>query len=275
MVMDTVQEQQIMVCFPLMSKTKTETQSSAETSQKVGIIWGRMDRHKGGQRPILSQLHIVRAAIEIADTEGIQELSIRHMAAKLGVSKTALYWYVESKEDVLDLMIDAVYAEMVFPQPSSGSWRTDCIILAKQVRTVMRCHPWLAPLSSNRPLLGPNALKMHEYLLATLNPLALDLSMTLGIVEIIGVYLRGFVQKEVGEAEVQRRSGLSEEEWCVSIAPYIQKQIVENPQYPHLGYAFLHAQEWDDDRRFEFGLTCLLDGVAAQILQAQGEKRDE
>src|SRR5215831_15216506 len=140
--MDTVQEP--VICFLLMSKAKTEIRSSSETRHAPGIIWARLDRHKRGQRPALSREHIVRAAIDIADAEGIQELSIRHLAASLGVSKTALYWYVESKEDVLDLMIDAVYAEIVFPQQSSGSWRTDCTKLANQVRTVMRCHPWFA-----------------------------------------------------------------------------------------------------------------------------------
>src|SRR5262245_20763485 len=98
----------------LMNKAKNETQSPSETSQKSGIIWAREPRRKQGQHPPLSREHIVRAAIEIADAEGIQPLSIRHLAVKLGVSTMALYWYVESKEDVLDLMVDTVYAEITF-----------------------------------------------------------------------------------------------------------------------------------------------------------------
>jgi AcrR family transcriptional regulator len=258
-----------------MNKAKTETQSSSETSKKTGNIWLREPRRKQGQHPLLSRGHIVRAAIDIADMEGIQALSIRHVAAKLGVSTMALYWYVESKEDVLDLMVDTVYAEITFSQLPSESWRTDCMMLATQVRKVMRSHPWLASLSSNRPLLGPNALKLHECLLATLSALALDKSMTLAIAEMIGVYVRGFVQKELGESEARRRSGLSEEEWRVSVAPYIQKQVVESPHYPQLAQYFLHAQEWDDDKRFMFGLTCLLDGVVTQVLQARGKAQEQ
>jgi AcrR family transcriptional regulator len=259
----------------LMNKAKTEIPSSSETGHAPGIIWAREPRRKQGQHPPLSREHIVRAAIDLADAEGIQALSFRRMAAKLGVSTMALYWYVESKEDVLDLMVDAVYAEMAFSQPSSGSWRTDCMMLATQVRKVMRSHPWLASLSSNRPLLGPNALKLHECVLTTLSALALDKSMTLAIAEMIGVYVRGFVQKELGEAEARRRSGLSEDEWRVSVAPYIQKQVIESTDYPSLAQFFLHAQEWDDDKRFTFGLTCLLDGVVTQVLQARGKEQDQ
>jgi len=87
--------------------------------------------------------------------------------------------------------------------------------------------------------------------------------------------VRGFVQKELGEAEAQRRSGLSEDEWRVSVAPYIQKQVIESPYYPHLAQFFLHAQEWDDDKRFTFGLTCLLDGVVTQVLQAREKEQDQ
>ena len=264
-----------MIYSLLMNKTKTETQSSSETSQKPGIFWAREPRRKQGQHPHLSREHIVRAAIEIADEEGIQALSFRRMAAKLGVSTMALYWYVDSKEDVLDLMVDAVYAEMTFPQPSSESWWADCMILATQVRKVMQRHPWLASLSNNRPLLGPNALKLHECLLTTLSTLALDKSMTLAIAEMIGVYVRGFVQKELGEAEARYRSGLSEDEWRVSVAPYIQKHVIESSDYPTLAQFFLHAEEWDDDKRFTFGLTCLLDGVVTQVLQARWKEQDQ
>src|SRR5215467_14608745 len=117
----------------LMNKAKPETRKASETRHTPGLIWAREPRRNQDQHPPLSREQIVRAAIEIADAEGIQALSIRRMAAKLGVSTMALYWYVESKEDVLDLMVDAVYAEMAFSQPSSGSWRTDCMMLATQV----------------------------------------------------------------------------------------------------------------------------------------------
>lgn len=197
----------------------------------------------------------------------METLSIRQIASKLGVSTMALYWYVESKDDVLDLMIDAVYAEIEFPPQPSIDWRADCSNLAKHVRMVMRRHPWLAALSSNRPLLGPNALKLHEYLLATLSLLGLNPHITLGFAEIVGLYLRAFVLQELGEVEAQRRSGLSENEWRMSVDPYIHDHVIASGQYPHLAYYFGHVKEWDDETRFEFGLEFLLDSISARAQQ--------
>jgi AcrR family transcriptional regulator len=250
-----------------MKKTKTDPASTAQTSLKPGIIWARPGSRKRSPRPSLSREQIVRAAIDIADAEGMGALSIRQIASKLGVSTMALYWYVESKEDVLDLMIDAVYAEIEFPPQPSTDWRADCASLAKRVRTVMRRHPWLAALSSNRPLLGPNALKLHEYLFATLSLLGLGPHITLGLVEVVGAYLRGFVQQELGEAQAQRRSGLSETEWRMSVDPYIHDHVIASGQYPHLGYYFSHVEKWDNDKRFDFGLDFLLDSISVRAQQ--------
>jgi AcrR family transcriptional regulator len=257
-----------------MKKTKVDPPATVQTSLKPGIIWASAGSRKRGPRPSLNREQIVRAAIDIADAEGMETLSIRQIASKLGVSTMALYWYVESKNDVLDLMIDAVYAEIEFPPQPSTDWRADCTNLAKHVRTVMRRHPWLAALSSNRPLLGPNALKLHEYLLATLSLLGLDPHITLGLVEIVGVYLRGFVQQELGEAEAQRRSGLSENEWRMSVDPYIHDHVIASGQYPHLAYYFSHVEEWDDDKRFDFGLEFLLDSMSARAQQLRVAEHD-
>jgi len=250
-----------------MKKTKTDSASTAQTSPKLGIIWARSGKSKRSPRPSLSREQIVRAAIDIADAEGMETLSIRQIAAKLGVSTMALYWYVESKDDVLDLMIDAAYAEIQFPPQPSTDWRADCTNLAKHVRTVMRRHPWLAALSSNRPLLGPNALKLHEYLFATLSLLGLNPQITLELVDVVGAYLRGFVQQELGEAEAQRRSGLSETEWRMSVDPYIHDHVIASGQYPHLADYFSHVEKWDNDKRFDFGLDFLLDSMSVRAQQ--------
>jgi AcrR family transcriptional regulator len=266
----------IELCYALlMKKMKTDPPSTLQASPKPGIIWARSGSGKRGLRPSLSREQIVRAAIDIADMEGIETLSIRRIASKLGVSTMALYWYAASKDDVLDLMIDAVYAEIRFPPQPSADWRADCTELARHVRNVMRRHPWLAALSSNRPLLGPNALKLHEYLLATLSLLGLNPRVTLGLAEIVGAYLRGFVQKELGEAEAQRRSGLSKDEWRVSVAPYIHDHVIASGHYPHLAYYFSHVEEWDDEKRFDFGLDFLLDSISTQALHLRGAEHND
>jgi hypothetical protein len=117
-------------------------------------------------------------------------------------------------------------------------------------------------------------LKLHEYLLATLSLLGLNPRVTLGLAEILGAYLRGFVQKELGEAEAQRRSGLSEDEWRVSVAPYIHDHVIASGHYPYLAYYFSHVEEWNDEKRFDFGLDFLLDSISAQALQLRGAEHN-
>src|SRR5262249_60636194 len=123
------------------------------------LDWGRPQRRGRGQRPSLSREEIVRAAIELADAEGLEALTMRRLATQLRAGAMSLYWYVPTKEDLLDLMLDAAFGEVELPERPSGDWRADLHLFAHRMLGVLRRHTWLPSLTSSQPLPGPNALR--------------------------------------------------------------------------------------------------------------------
>jgi AcrR family transcriptional regulator len=239
-------------------------QSSEESSAPepfAGLIWARPERPRPA-RPALSRERIVQVALELADAEGIDAISTRRIAAVLSVTAMALYGYIERKEDVFDLMIDAVYGEVPVPLPGPRDWRSQLHEIAVQRRAMMRRHPWFASLSGHRAVLGPNALKQTDYLLEILSRPGFDMATSMSLLGMFNAYIVGFVLGEMGEAEAQRRTGLSEQEWQRQMAPYVQEQIIASGRYPHLALALV-GEERSSDESFLFGLTRLLEGIAA------------
>jgi hypothetical protein len=88
-------------------------------------IWIRPVRQPQSQRPALAREQIVRAAVELADAEGMEAVTMRRLAKNLGVGAMSLYWHVPNKEDLLDLMLDAAFGEVELPERPAGNWRTD------------------------------------------------------------------------------------------------------------------------------------------------------
>jgi AcrR family transcriptional regulator len=110
---------------------------------------------------------ITEAAIQIADQEGLDAVSMRRVAARLGTGAASLYRYVDNRDDLLDLMIDATAAEYRFTAPS-GDWLADLLHIGEQARSIMRHHNWLPSLVITRSVLGPNGIILLEHVLAAL-----------------------------------------------------------------------------------------------------------
>lgn len=240
--------------------------------KQVDLVWARPERRAQGQKPALTREQIVRATIEIADADGAQAISMRRIAAKLGVGTMSLYWHVSSKQDLLDLALDAIFGEVAPPDRLSGDWRADLRAIAFLLRATLRRHPWLVSFIFGRPPLGPNGLRNIETGLSALDHLGLDTTIALGILATVNTYVVGFVMNETAEEEVRRRSGLTEAEWQVAIAPYVRRLIASN-QFPHLERVIsattqADAEDLDNDASFAFGLDCLLDGIAVRITAA-------
>jgi AcrR family transcriptional regulator len=231
-------------------------------------------RQAQSQRPSLAREQIVRAAIELADAEGLEALTMRRLATKLGVGAMSLYWHIPKKEDLLDLMLDAALGEVELPEPPSGGWRADLRLFAHHMLGVLRRHTWLPPLISSRPLPGPNALRYVEVFLSELDGLGLDFNTSRGILSAVDAYVDGFAQREAASEEVRQRTGMPEAEWHAALAAYFQ-QILLSGQYPTLARIIARNAEIDADSSFEFGLECLLDGIAVRIAAARRDCGNE
>lgn len=130
-------------------------------------IWMRPERAAAGRPAQHSRAEITAAAIGIADREGLDAVSMRRVAAELGTGAASLYRYVDTREELLDLMSDATAAEYSLPG-AGDDWLAGLLAMADQARAIMRRHAWLPGLALTRPVIGPNGLTVLEHYLALL-----------------------------------------------------------------------------------------------------------
>jgi AcrR family transcriptional regulator len=225
-----------------------------------GLVWNRDRRTPRRQAPSVDQ--IVARAIAIADAEGADALSMRRVAADLGSGTASLYRYVASRDELLDLMIDAVRGEEE-PPTLSGDWRIDLTNVARRLRAALLRHPWLGSELTGRPTLGPNSLRHADVALGAAAALTPDITLAANVVDAALAYVFGAVAGELAEVQAQRRTGLTQEQWQASVGPYI-REVIDSEAYPHFARRVVEAEDPDPEQRFEFGLACVLDGVAAR-----------
>jgi AcrR family transcriptional regulator len=177
------------------------------TEASSDVIWMRPERAATGRPAGHSRQEITAAAIEIADREGLEAVSMRRVAASLGTGAASLYRYVDTREDLLDLMIDATATEYDLAAPT-GDWLADLLGIGEQARAIMRRHRWLPSLLITRSVLGPNGLILLEHVLEVLagHPAGLPLKL-----EAFGVFSAAtalFVHNEItgGSARQQRNA---------------------------------------------------------------------
>ena len=171
-----------------------------------GVIWMRPEHAATGRPAKRSRDEITAAALAIADREGLDAVSMRRVAADLGTGAASLYRYVETREDLLDLMIDATGAEYVFLR-ASGDWLADVLEIGDQARAIMRRHPWLPSLLITRSVLGPNGLVLLEHVLDALAPHPAGTAAKLEAFAMLSTVTAVFVHNELtGGSDRQQRN---------------------------------------------------------------------
>ncbi|MFH8981980.1 TetR/AcrR family transcriptional regulator [Streptomyces varsoviensis] len=236
------------------------------------LVWERPEPRSRPKPSLLSRDRIVRAAVELADAGGLDAVSLREVAAALDTGPVRLYRYLSTEEELLDLMVDAVYGEIIAPEPSAGpaspggDWRRDLRSHAHRSRVAALRHEWFADLLGGRPHLGPNALADFEASLAALRraPGFEGIDTVLAAVDAVDAYLVGAVRKEVAEARAERTTGPDEQQWQAAAGPYIGRMLATG-RYPTLSEAVVDAAARDADTVFDTGLTYVLDGIAARL----------
>jgi AcrR family transcriptional regulator len=171
-----------------------------------GPIWLRPERAMSGRPARRSRSQIADAAIAIADREGLDAVSMRRVAAELGTGAASLYRYVDTRDDLLDLMSDAVGAEYDLAGPT-GDWLADLVSVGEQARAIMLRHPWLAGLLPSRSPLGPHGLDLLEYVLTVLAGHPAPTSAKIEAFAMMTAIAAVFVQAEaVGNSGVRQRN---------------------------------------------------------------------
>jgi AcrR family transcriptional regulator len=234
------------------------------TDEPPPIIWARLSSQGRGPVRTLDHAAITTAAIALADEDGVDAVSMRKVAARMDHSPMALYRHVGSKDDLTELMYDAVLGELDLTGMPSGSWRADLARLAREMRRLNHAHPWIARFG-HRPTLGPNARQFLETGLACVDGLGLDIDAMLDLLSTALQFTRGYVQQELGEVEAQRQSGLDFAAYQRRTGPYIARLLAEG-RLPYLRRLIIEAEDVPDpDVVFERRLAMVLDGLAAGV----------
>src|SRR5437667_4784265 len=231
----------------------------------------RGQRHPPRRAATLSRDEIVRTAIRVADAEGAEAVNMRRIARELGSGTMSLYWHVASKDELLDMMIDAIVGEAQAPEPS-GDWRADLRAGACTTRDALHRHQWAVNFMSTRPPGGPKMLRNLERSLGALDGLGLDKATALTILMAVTTYVLGAVLREQQEANGERHMAelfedVPEAEKQAMIRGFVQR-IRASGHFPQMVAMLDEGVDPDAaetrDERFEFGLDCLLDGIAAR-----------
>jgi len=243
------------------------------STRASGPIWARPE--PGGRRPRFTRQQIAAVALAIADAEGFGAVSMRRVAAELGAGTMTLYYYVRSKDELLDLMDDAIMAEVLIPDgelPTSG-WREALSEIARRTRALFVRHPW-ALLSLREAWMGPNAMRHFEQSLAAVADAPLDVAGRLELLTIVDDYVFGHALRR-GET---RTRAAAEGEGAEAALEFAVTQF-KSGSYPHLQALIGDADPRDaaaenaaavmDERQselqFERGLRDLLDGAALRM----------
>jgi len=258
---------------------------SAREAAREDRIAGHVQRHKarGAQPPRrdrgLSREEIVSAAIAVADAEGPEAISMRRIAREVGAGVMSLYWYVASKEELLDLMLDAIEAEIEVPEPS-GDWRADLGAFAHRTRAALRRHQWAVEFIGTRPPSGPNDVRNLERLLSLLDGIGVDdYQVVMGIFMTVATFVIGAVIREAQEvrfqAEQERVEASMTPEEVQAEHERFRSWFESSGQYPHIARLMEAGIDPDDpntrDERFQFSLDCVLDGIAARLAASRAK----
>jgi AcrR family transcriptional regulator len=238
-------------------------------AEEPGTIWMRPERPAGslpGPQRTYSRAQITAAAIEIADSEGLEAMSMRRIAARIKAGVMSLYHYVDNRDDLLELMVDEVTGEMATAGAPDMGWRERITLFAYEKRALWLRHPWLATRLAGHPVWGPNSLRQQEFLLSSLDGFGLPMDELVSLTGLVSGYVESFVRAEVGWAEEVRRTKVDMQEWIRRSGPHA-RAIVDSGEFPMFARMLLEAASphMKADERFHYGLDLVLDSMQASL----------
>lgn len=228
-------------------------------------VW---DRPEPPTQPVpLDRERIVAAALALADEGGLTAVSLRKVAARLDAGPMRLYRYISTKEELFDLMVDAVQAE-IRPEEQPGDWREALHGLAHRTRRAALRHEWLADLLGGRPAMGPNGLAVAEATLSAFDDIA-DIDTAMRAVETVSAYFIGAIRRETAHVRAERASGLSKHDWQRASGPHLTDMLATG-RFPAVARVVHDGADVDADTSFATGLDWILDAVAAKLTPPPG-----
>ncbi len=204
----------------------------------------------------LTRDRVLTGALAVADAGGSGSLTIRSLAEHLGVKPMALYHHVANKGEILDGILDAVFAEIDLPSVD-GDWRVEMARQARSARRVLRRHPWAIALLQAGTAPGAATLRHHDAVIGVFRQAGFSVTMTAHAYALLDSYIYGFALSETSLP-------INGPETVAEVAQAMQAQHPLD-DYPHLAeFSTEHIMrpDYDFGREFDFGLELILDGLA-------------
>jgi AcrR family transcriptional regulator len=252
----------------------TEFTGTGDPAGSIALLWRtpQPSDRRPGPKSSLDVDRIVAAAVTIADAEGLAALSMRRVAAELGVAAMTLYSHVPGKGELVDLMLDSVLGELYPGGSPTGKWRNRLATVARANWDLFLRHPWAVHLATGRPPLGPHLMRKYELELRAVDGLGLsEVQMDL-LVTLLNGFVRGTVGGVHEKAEAERTTGITEDQWWTAMAPHAAR-FFDAERFPTAARVGPVAGNdlqaaYAPEGLFEFGLERLLDGIGLLILNA-------
>jgi AcrR family transcriptional regulator len=229
------------------------------------LPWWPEPRDRAVDREPLSRAQIVDAAIRLIDADGLESLSMRKLAKELGAGATTLYWHVRDKDELIDLVMDQIAAEVEVADDPVLSWTERTTRMAWGFRAALRRHRNVAVLFGARINMGPNMLLAIEQLLAIMREAGFSgTRLTLAFSAVLN-YALGTGVLEGRGISGPGTEGKSPEEIQALFAQMISS--LPPGQYPNLVRLIPDSNfdEISEDQQFGWGLQRLLDGLEAEL----------
>ena len=236
----------------------------------ANTIWERIDAPRGA-RTTLTHAQIAEAAVALADAEGLDAVSMRKLAERLGVATMALYRYVDSKDELLELMTDAVTDPSILTADADADdpadWRAVFREAAWRRRATALAHPWLPQAQAQVPAtLTPSRNQTLERMLEVLEPLPLTGDQQMQIIRALDAYARGAADGEVNQRTMLERRGYGADGDVRLLLRSNMRWLLRSGRYPRFAKLVTDGlAPVDAEREFELGLEAMLDGLAARF----------
>ncbi len=238
-----------------------------DAAEAEPLIWFRQE--PTSRRPAHTRADIARAALEIADSQGFDAVSMRRVAERLGAGTMTLYHYVRNKDELVALMSDQVMSELLVPaEELSTDWRMALTQIANRSHDAFKAHHWVFQKMDEDGVPGPNGMRHFEQSLQAVVGLGLDHEQTFEVIGQIDDYVFGYSLREVQEAAEQDHG------WSPEVVDFFKQELATG-DYPLISEvfgdedfeaAFQRAMEFiADEGRFHRGLKRLLDGIEAEF----------
>ena len=232
-----------------------------EGRRVIEALWNPHPPPAGrGPRPRTSLAEVVDSGVAIADGEGLDALSIRKVAGRLGIGAMSVYTYVPGRSELIELMIDRVYADHGIPDPALG-WRERSEAWMRSTWRIYQDHAWLMDYNMARLPVGPHVLDVDEALYAALAAAGFVGTENVAITNLIRWQLLGAARAMIGDAAEERHTGVSAEAYWESRSSFWTTYF-DATRFPTM-FAIWSSGGFDDPAGYDIErmITWLLDGI--------------